>query len=169
MKRLALLSLLSLLVVAVGCPGEKKEPPKIPVDTPKTDLSQLPTNVPAAAPDTFKQRTLTPSGVDAGRSGPPDAPPALYEAVQREQSFSRFCFTEFGKKADPSLAGNVAMYVTVGQQGISDVKVGAANWSGAAGQAVNRCLNQKAKSAWKLAPGVVKPGEYSVRLSFTGA
>jgi hypothetical protein len=83
---------------------------------------------------------------------------------------TKFCFTEFGQKSDPTLRGNVAMVVTVSANGISNATVGDARWSGqTAGKAVNNCLNQKAKLAWKLAPGAVKPGKYVVQLSFSGA
>jgi hypothetical protein len=92
------------------------------------------------------------------------------EAVQREQSFTRFCYTEFGQKSDPTLRGNVAMVVSVGASGITGARVGDSNWSGQnAGRAVNSCLNDKAKMAWKLSPGTVKPGSYVVQLSFSGA
>jgi len=178
------LMLVPLLVVAAACPGEKKDvSAKIPVDTAKpdtahlatadttpTDLSKIPTNLPKAAPDTFHQQKLTPSGVGAAaaRSSYPDAPGPLVDAVEREQSATRFCYTEFGQKADPSLRGNVAMVVTVGSSGITDARVGDSKWTGSAGNAVNRCLNQKAKQAWNVAPGAVNPGRYVVQLSFSG-
>jgi len=177
MKR-TVLALLAFAVVA--CPRDKKERAEsIPVDTTKvdstnTDLSKLPSAIPPAAPDTFTRRKLTaPAGVATASSGGaegtlPTAPPELLDAVQREEGFSRFCFTEFGKKSDPSLRGNVVMAVTVGGGGVSDARVAGSSWSGTAGGAVNRCLNERAQRAWKLNPGVVKPGRYAVRLSFTG-
>jgi hypothetical protein len=61
------------------------------------------------------------------------------------------------------------MVVTIGSSGVTDARVGDAKWSGPAGKAVNRCLDQKAKQAWNVAPGAVKPGRYVVQLSFTGA
>lgn len=178
------LTLVPLLAIAVACPGEKKDVAKIPVDTAKpdttrlattdttpTNLGQYKTNLPKAAPDTFHQQKLTPSGGGpaAARSSYPDAPGALVDAVEREQSATRFCYTEFGQKADPTLRGNVAMVVTVGNNGITDARVGDAKWTGSAGSAVNRCLNQKAKQAWNVAPGSVNPGRYVVQLSFSGA
>jgi hypothetical protein len=182
-KRLAFLP---LLVIALACPGDKKkDTAQLPVDSSKvdttkalatvdttpTDLGQIKANLPKSAPDTFHEQKLKPSGVgDAGRSSFADAPTPLVEAVEREQSATRFCYTEFGQKADPSLRGNVAMVVTIGNSGVTDAKVGDAKWSGtaAAGRAVNRCLDQKAKQAWNVAPGAVKPGRYVVQLSFSG-
>lgn len=179
---------LPLLAFAAACPGDKKkDTAQIPVDTTKpmasadtaaadttkaTDLSKIPANLPKAAPDTFHQQKLTPSGNEAAAAAAPsypDAPSPLLDAVEREQSATRFCYTEFGQKADPSLRGNVAMVVTIGSSGVTDAHVGDAKWtSAAAGRAVNRCLDQKAKQAWNVAPGAVKPGRYVVQLSFSG-
>jgi hypothetical protein len=181
-KRLACLP---LLAIALACPGDKKkDTAQLPVDslkpdttklaatdTTQTDLGQIKANLPKAAPDTFHEQKLKPTGVgDAGRSSFAEAPTPLVEAVEREQSATRFCYTEFGQKADPSLHGNVAMVVTIGSSGVTDAKVGDAKWSGtaSAGRAVNRCLDQKAKEAWNVAPGAVKPGRYVVQLSFSG-
>jgi hypothetical protein len=88
------------------------------------------------------------------------------EAVEREQSFSRFCYQEYGQKADPGLEGGVAMIVTVGSGGITDARVSDDTWSSTAGRAVNECLDQKAAGAWKPTPGAVHPGKYVVQLSF---
>jgi hypothetical protein len=60
------------------------------------------------------------------------------------------------------------MVVTIGGSGVTDATVGDSKWSGTAGRAVNRCLDQKAKQAWHVAPGAVKPGRYVVQLSFSG-
>jgi len=181
------LALLPFLAVALACPGDKKkDTARIPLDTVKpdstktlatadttsTDLSKIKTNLPKAAPDTFHQQKLTPvrgGGVGSNRNTSfADAPTPLVDAVEREQSATRFCYTEFGQKADPSLRGNVAMVVTIGNSGVTDAEVGDSKWSGSAGRAVNRCLDQKAKAAWNVAPGAVKPGRYVVQLSFSG-
>lgn len=182
-------ALLPFLVVVAACPGDKKkDTAQIPVDsTPvaadstKTDstsgdLSKVAANLPTVAPDTFRPKTPPPSSkVGGGGVGNasstrfPDAPAPLVEAVQREQGATRFCYTEFGQKADPTLRGNVAMVVTIGRAGVSDAEVGDSRWTGSAGGAVNRCLNQKAKLAWNVSPGAVRPGKYVVQLSFSGA
>jgi hypothetical protein len=172
-----------MLVLVAACPRDKEERSEIPVDSTLVadtaatdtlpDLSDLSANIPAAAPDTFTPRQPRAVRRSSGGSVAPSvpaAPEALMAAVEREQSFSRFCYQELGLKSDPSLAGNVAMVVTVGQSGITDARVGDANWSSrTAGSAVNTCLNEKARSAWKLAPGAVSPGRYVVQLSFRGS
>src|SRR3954467_9812050 len=181
-KRLAFLP---LSVIALSGPGDKKkDTAQLPVDsvqadttklatadTTPTDLGQIKANLPKAAPDTFHEQKLKPSGGSVGdgsRSSFADAPTPLVDAVQREQSATRFCYTEFGQKADPTLRGNVAMVVTIANSGITDARVGDSKWSGSAGRAVNRCLDQKAKVAWNVAPGAVKPGRYVVQLAFSG-
>ena len=178
--RFAAAMILPMMLLFAACPKDKTaKRDSMPIDTTHldttqaTDLSNIQSNLPPAEPDTFKQRKLTPPASSSGDAGGglsvPAAPGALTEAVQREQSMTKFCFTEFGQKSDPSLRGNVAMVVTVGAGGITNATVGDARWSGSAGKAVDNCLNQKAKLAWKLAPGAVKPGKYVVQLSFSGA
>ncbi len=159
MKRLALFPLaLGFALVLAACPKEKPKPAPVAADTTPLNLDSVKTAIAPAAPDTF-----TP--IKAAEQIPP-APPALLDAVQREQSFSKFCYQEFGQKADPSLAGGVAMVVTVESSGITDAHVRADSWTSKAGKAVNTCLNEKAPLAWKPEPGSVKPGRYIVQLAF---
>ncbi|NUQ22194.1 MAG: hypothetical protein HOQ09_14700 [Gemmatimonadaceae bacterium] len=178
LNRSALVGIIPLVLLLAGCPKDEKQARRdsIPVDTTHldtataTDLSKIQANIPAAEPDTFKKRKLTAPASTASSENVPRAPGELMDAVEREQSVTKFCYTEFGQKVDPRLSGNVAMVVTVGSEGITNATVGDSRWSGsAAGRAVNNCLNQKAKQAWKLAPGAVKPGKYVVQLSFSGA
>ena len=159
----------------MGCPGDKRDKPAdsaraaIPVDTMPTDLSKVQTSLPPTLPDTFKGPARRRSRARVVREPPiPPAPPALMEAVSRERSFSRFCYQEFGQKVDPTLAGGVALVVTVGSAGITDAKVASDSWSSNAGRGVNRCLDERAGSAWKLAGGAVPAGKYVVRMTFAG-
>lgn len=162
MRHLALV--LGVWVVLAACPREAKQPPAEPVvqDTTPVDLDSVRSAIPAAVPDTFTAVAARP--VRSPRV--PPAPAALLEAVEREQSFSRFCYQEFGQKADPTLAGGVAMVVTVEASGIREAHVESDTWSSPAGKAVNDCLNEKAAKAWKPAAGSVRPGRYRVQLSF---
>jgi len=164
--------------VALGCPGERRADADsaraaVPVDTVATDLSKVQTSLPPALPDTFKEPARPVTRRSAGevvREPPiPPAPPALMDAVSRERTSSQFCYQEFGQKVDPSLAGGVAMVVTVGGSGgITDAKVASDSWSSNAGKSVNRCLDERAESAWKVAAGAVPAGKYVVRMTFTG-
>jgi hypothetical protein len=169
------LSLLIFLLATVACPRDRKETDSIPtdsalvLDTVPADLSGVTTSLPPAVPDTFKARQPTSAGGAVSAPDIPVAPSPLQEAANREQSVSRFCYREFGLKSDPTLAGNVGMVVTVGQSGISNVRVGRSRWSSrAAGNQVDACLNERLAGAWKLAPGAVRPGTYQLQLTFSG-
>lgn len=175
-KRHALLLL--CLTGAVACPKDKKHgtdtavavAPPLTQDTTPTDLSAVQSNLPPVAPDTFTRRKLPspPRQTTEAPSRYPAAPGELMTAVERSQTFSKFCYQEFGQKADPTLRGGVAMLVTVDASGVGDAKVANDSWSSASGKAVNSCLNERAKTAWKLSPGAVKPGKYVVQLAFSG-
>jgi hypothetical protein len=163
------LTFFTMFVVVAGCHDDKpvQKAPVVAADTTRVDLSNLKTAIPQAAPDTFTPPKPEPA--QPAVPAYPPAPPALMESVNREQAFSRFCFEEFGQKIDPSLRGGVAMLVTVGGQGVSDARVARSRWSAKTpGEAVNGCLNEKAKLAWKLGPGEVKSGQYVVQMSFRG-
>ena len=160
MNRLALIpSALVLALALAACPPDKPKPPPVQADTTPLNMDSLKTAIPPAAPDTFKR--VVPKVL------PPPAPPALVEAVKREQSFTQFCYQEFGQKSDPTLKGGVAMVVTMGKKGIEDAKVVDDSWSARGpGRAVNACLNEKAAQAWKPDPAALKPGDYVVQLTF---
>jgi hypothetical protein len=170
MKRIALLVV--GVVVLAGCPGDDDQPPidtasTAPMDTTPVSFDSLETNLPPPVTD-----TLTPPPRVRGPQRPaaiPPAPPALVAAVSREHSFTQFCYQEFGQKADPTLRGGVAMVVTVSAEGISEARVENDSWTSEAGAAVNRCLNERAKYAWRLGRGAVRPGKYVVNLTFTSA
>ena len=169
MKRIALL-VVGVLVLA-GCPGDDDPPPvdttTAQMDTTPVSFDSLETNLPPPVTDT---QTPPPPVRQAARPAAiPPAPPALMDAVSREQSFTKFCYQEFGQKADPTLRGGVAMVVTVSAEGISEARVENDSWTSDAGAAVNRCLNERAKDAWRLGRGAVRPGKYVVNLTFTSA
>ena len=163
------LLMIPMLLVAIACPKDKKSQDTIPPvvhDTTPTDLSQVPVNLPPAAPDTFKPAVPPPQ--QAAQASYPEAPAALSEAIQREQAATQFCYNEFGLKNDPNLRGNVALLVTVGQNGVTAARVGNSIWQpSAGGRPVNNCLNERVKEAIKIAPGAVRPGTYRIQLSFT--
>ncbi len=168
MKRLLLLPF--FIASVLGCPKDKKgidTAVVVPLDTVPQDLSTISTNLPPADPDTFKAaKPATPT--TAATPSYPSAPDPLMQAVSREAGATEFCYNEFGLKADPKLRGAVTMLVTVGSSGVTAAKVGRSNWSPASGgRAVDNCLNQRARSAIKLAAGDVRPGTYMVPLSFT--
>ena len=165
-----------IAAVVMACPGDRRRKgadsarAAVPVDTMPTDLSKVEASLPPTLPDTFKRPARTRRSVSRVVREPPipPAPPELMEAVSRERSFSRFCYQEFGQKVDPELTGGVALVVTVGAAGITDARVASDSWSSNAGRSVNRCLDEKAGSAWKLSSGAVPAGKYIVRMTFSG-
>jgi hypothetical protein len=169
-RRLATHSLVALGVTLplAACPGKDKpkQVAKATIDTTPPNLDSIKAAIPAPVNDTF-----TPPKPTRARSvSLPSAPPPLKEVVEREQSFSRFCYQEFGQKVDPQLQGGVALIVSVSSNGgISNVRVADDTWSSRVGQEVNRCLLPRAKEAWKVPPGAVKAGDYVVQLTFRGA
>lgn len=164
------LTLVPLVLVLAACPGDKKPPQQAqtPVDTTPVNFDSLQTAIPDAAPDTFKP-IKRPVAQTVRRNRYPAAPPALMEVVERQQSFTRFCYQEFGQKADPTLRGGVSVIVTVAGSGVTAANVEADSWTSAAGKAVNRCINERAAEAWKVPAGQVRAGKYEVPLEFRPA
>lgn len=162
--------MIPMLLVAIACPKDKKSQDTItpvPLDTTPTDLSGVNVNVPPAQPDTFKP-AVVPAQPGGQAAAYPEAPSALSEAIQREQSATQFCYNEFGLKNDPNLRGNVVLLVTVGQSGVTAARVGNSIWQpSAGGRPVNNCLNERVREAIKIEPGSVRPGTYRIQLSFT--
>ena len=167
MKRLLMIP---MLLVAIACPKDKKTAdtvPPVPLDTTPADLSQLPSALPPAEPDTHRA-VVPPATKAAAQPSYPEAPGPLSEAIRREQSATQFCYNEFGLKNDPNLRGNVVLLVTVGQGGVTAARVGGSRWDpSAGGRAVNNCLNERVKEAIKIEAGAVRPGTYRVPLSFS--
>jgi hypothetical protein len=167
MNRLLLAAPLFLSLVACPKDDDRDVQPvdTIARDTAPTDLSNVTTNLPPSAPDTFTPPKPPPREVATRYKA---APPALMEAVERERAFSNFCYREFGLKSDPRLYGGVAMLVTVGRNGVTAARVADDTWSSSSGKEVNQCLNQRAAEAWKVSAGEVPAGTYQVDLRFTG-
>ena len=157
-------ALFIFVLAACGSEPQRKQPePARPLaaDTGHVDLSQLRSNIPPPARDTFTP--LPRLRVESI----PDAPHDLLDAAEREEGISRFCYQEYGQKVDPKLVGAVALVVTVEGNVIQSVRVGAEDWSSKAGRGVMSCLVQKAPQAWKILPGAhVAPGRYVIQLRF---
>ncbi len=171
MKRIVAPFVLGAALLFAGCPRDRAaEQPGMVLDTTPVDLDTILTTLPPPAADTAPEpvrgQPATREPRTAVRNVVSPAPRELLDAVSREQAMSRFCYEEFGQKDDPTLAGEVALVVTVNQQGVATVNVGDDTWSGRAGRSVNRCLSERAPQAWTVAPGAVRPGRYQVNLRF---
>ena len=172
--------LAGVLMAACGGDAPKRAPtseaataasppaPALAADTAPVDLSTMTTALPDAVSDSVPVAAPDPETVPRVRNVP-DAPPALAEAVEREGGISRFCYQEFGQKADPQLRGGVAMVLEIAPgeapQRVATARVAGHSWSSAAGEQVNRCLVDKIPKALRLQEAV-KPGRYVVQLRF---
>lgn len=168
MRRLALVP---FVLVLAACPGDKEDVEPAPVaqiDTTPVNFDSLQANIPDAVPDTFKP-VPRPRPRNVTRNPYPPAPAALIEVVERQQSFTRFCYQEFGQKADPTLRGAVLVVVSVDGGGIAGANVESDSWTSAAGKAVNRCIVERAPEAWKMPAGQIRAGKYLVPLEFRPA
>jgi hypothetical protein len=146
MKRIALI-VVGVIVLA-ACPGDDDQPPVDPstisqMDTTPVSFDSLETSLPPAVTDT--QTPPPPVRRPPRPAAIPPAPPALVAAVSREQSFTKFCYQEFGQKADPTLRGGVAMVVTVSAEGIGGQPMPEREGEG--------CV---AARSWRCAPGQVR-------------
>jgi hypothetical protein len=167
----ALVAVILAVVLVRRDAGERTPgPDTVQIDTTPVNFDSLQANVPPPAPDTF---TAPPQPEPEPEVRPParipPAPEALMDAVRREQSFTQFCYQEYGQKADPALRGGVAVIVTVGASGVTEARVANDNWTSQFGRAVNRCINERAAEAWRVPAGAVRPGRYQVDLTFRPA
>ena len=74
------------------------------------------------------------------------------------------CFS-VGRKIDPYLAGTVSFWVNISVIGSDVVRVQESKWTTSAGNTVDACLNQAAKT-WKFDPTFGKPAAYIVQVQF---
>jgi hypothetical protein len=91
---------------------------------------------------------------------------ALALAVRREAEKTRDCYTQVGFSYDPTLTGVAYVVVHFGAVGWDLIRVERAQWSSPAGNAVAACINNRAKTEWKLPMTGVKPGAHLVQLTF---
>lgn len=163
----------SMLFVLAACPGDRNELaqdslPVQPLPEDTVDLGAIVADIPPVAVDTPSSA----GGTVAREREPeiPRAPEPLLAVVRRESASNQFCYTEHGLKRDPALHGALTMIVTVGTDGITNATVGGSRWVGSreAARAVNACLIDRARSAWTIPAGAVRPGRYQIPLVFRG-
>ncbi len=76
----------------------------------------------------------------------------------------RACFDK-GKKLDPYLAGTVSFWVNMSVVGSDVIRVEESTWTSKAGELVDECLLESAKS-WKFSPAFGAPNAYIVQVQF---
>lgn len=87
--------------------------------------------------------------------------------VRGRESQLRFCYNEYGLKANPALAGSVTASVTLTPAGgVTGVNVTNRTWSGEGASDAERCIAEKIR-AWRFPPSEAGGGTYSFSFSFT--
>ena len=87
--------------------------------------------------------------------------------VRTRESQLRFCYNEYGLKANPSLAGSVTASVSLTPAGgVTGVNVTNRTWSGAGAGDTERCIADKIR-AWRFPSSEAGGGTYSFSFSFT--
>jgi hypothetical protein len=87
--------------------------------------------------------------------------------VRGRQSQLQFCYQEYGLKVNPSLAGTVAVAVTLtGAGNVTGVEITNRTWSGAGHEEAESCIRQRI-SAWRFPSSEQGGGTYGFSFVFS--
>jgi hypothetical protein len=87
--------------------------------------------------------------------------------VRSRESQLRFCYVEYGLKANPSLAGTITVAITLtGSGSVTNVDVTNRTWGGAGASEAESCVRSKIQ-AWKFPSSAAGGGTYSFPFNFT--
>jgi hypothetical protein len=85
--------------------------------------------------------------------------------VRSRESQLRFCYNEYGLKANPSLAGSISVSITLTESGgVTGADIGSRSWGGAGASEAESCIRGKIRS-WRFPSG--NPGTYAFSFNFT--
>jgi hypothetical protein len=91
----------------------------------------------------------------------------LGDYVRGRNSQLQFCYSEYGLKVNPSLAGSVSVAVTLTSGGsVTGVDITRRTWSGAGAAEAESCIRQRI-SGWKFPSSERGGGTYSFSFSFS--
>jgi len=91
----------------------------------------------------------------------------LGDYVRGRNSQLQFCYSEYGLKTNPSLAGSVAVAVTLTSAGaVTGVDITKRTWSGPGASESESCIKQRI-SGWKFPSSDQGGGTYSFSFSFS--
>jgi len=91
----------------------------------------------------------------------------LGDYVRGRNSQLQFCYSEYGLKTNPSLAGTVAVAVTLTSAGsVTGVDITKRTWSGPGAAESESCIKQRI-SGWKFPSSEQGGGTYSFSFSFS--
>jgi hypothetical protein len=92
---------------------------------------------------------------------------ALGNAVREHEPQLRFCYQEYGLKANPSLAGSVTLALTIDVAGtITGVTIPQRTWAGSGVSATEGCILDKVR-AWRFPSAAGGAGTYEFSFNFT--
>ncbi|MEJ7811928.1 MAG: AgmX/PglI C-terminal domain-containing protein, partial [Gemmatimonadaceae bacterium] len=87
--------------------------------------------------------------------------------VRSRESQLRFCYQEYGLKANPNLAGSITVNISLGGSGnVTDVDIGRRTWSGAGASEAEGCIRQRVRG-WKFPTSSTGEGTYGFSFNFT--
>jgi hypothetical protein len=91
----------------------------------------------------------------------------LGQFVRSRESQLRFCYQEYGLKANPSLAGTVTVAISLtGSGDVTGVNITNRTWSGAGASEAESCIRSKIQS-WRFPASDAGGGTYSFPFNFT--
>ena len=113
-------------------------------------------------------RVAPPSVIHAENVGGPGRNVSdLGDYVRGRNSQLQFCYSEYGLKVNPSLAGSVAVAVTLTSDGaVTGVEITKRTWSGPGAAEAESCIRQRI-SGWKFPSSERGGGTYSFSFSFS--
>jgi hypothetical protein len=113
-------------------------------------------------------RVAPPSVIHAENVGGPGRNVAdLGDYVRGRNSQLQFCYSEYGLKVNPQLAGSVAVAVTLTSEGsVTGVDITKHTWSGPGAAEAESCIKQRI-SGWKFPSSEHGGGTYSFSFSFS--
>jgi hypothetical protein len=111
-------------------------------------------------------RVGAPRVVDAGPlGGPRRNTDELGTFVRNRESQLRFCYTEFGLKSNPSLAGSITTNISLTESGnVTGVNISNRSWGGAGASEAESCIRGKIRD-WRFPSG--QAGTYAFSFNFT--
>ena len=90
---------------------------------------------------------------------------SLGNFVRSRESQLRFCYNEYGLKANPSLAGSVSTAITLTASGaVTGVDISSRSWGGAGASEAESCIRNKIRG-WRFPSG--NEGTYGFSFNFT--
>ncbi len=113
-------------------------------------------------------RVAPPSVIHAENVGGPGRNVSdLGDYVRGRNSQLQFCYSEYGLKVNPQLAGSVTVAVTLTSEGsVTGVEITKHTWSGPGSAEAESCIKQRI-SGWKFPSSEHGGGTYSFSFSFS--